>query len=718
MSELESAVRRSAAYLERSERLRIILATGAILCVLLLAVGLLRLYRLSEIPPGINSGEAANGLDALRVLQGEHAVFFPEKVEGREGMVVYAMAVTIALLGRTELALHLPSALAGAGTVFILFWLGRVLFARDEASGRPTPWRGLLVAGAGAGLLAASLSETIITRTAFRPPFFPLFLTLCMVLAWEGWTMRSRWRVALAGVCAGLLPYTYIPARFAPFLFLLFALTFVLTFRRAKADDERANSFFDTSRTRAELPWAGLFVGVAAIVAAPIILHFALNPEHFISRTGRLSVFDQVLSKGNPLEAFLSNAWHHLLVFGFRGDPFWRHSYAEQPMLNPWEAFFFWLGVGLAVWRWQRPAYRLLLLWIAVLIFPAMLSTDAGVGFIGPNTLRMVGAAPAVYLLIGVAIWETFDFIRKRFRAFPWGNGLTNWEHRNVPAIAVSAFVAGLVLVRGVDTYRTYFQDWAAAPEVFEAYHQHWTELARLLNEQAPSADNLYLIPYNDADRPFGFDYLYQGAAPAHIKVATTPHNLAQKVESTLAAERDFTTVNYVDWNDDYIWIEYGDEHVLGLLSKYGRYLGAVQYASFEIHSYSDVASDLPWTRYEFLEPVTVDYDGGISLLGLGLGQGEAQLSIAQIPNLDGTPAPWLALQWRVAPGLEIDYSASLRLHNAQGGHVFQKDFVLKNSGPATTSHWTADETVDTLIYLDLPNDLPPGDYGVASGRL
>ena len=57
----------------------------------------------------------------------------------------------------------------------------------------------------------------------------------------------------------------------------------------------------------------------------------------------------------------------------------------------------------MAVWRWQRPAYRLLFLWLIVLILPATLSNDNP-----PNTMRMMGAAPAIYLLAGVGVWEAF----------------------------------------------------------------------------------------------------------------------------------------------------------------------------------------------------------------------------------------------------------------------------------------------------------------------
>ena len=143
-----------------------------------------------------------------------------------KGWFVYAVALATSLFGRTLVATHLPTAVASVFTVFAVFWLGRLLFERD-VNGQPTPWRGLMIGGVGAGLLAVSLSQTMIGRAGVRANYLPLFLTLCLALLWSGWRQRSLWRVALSGVCAGLLPYTYIPARFVPFLFVLFGLSFL-----------------------------------------------------------------------------------------------------------------------------------------------------------------------------------------------------------------------------------------------------------------------------------------------------------------------------------------------------------------------------------------------------------------------------------------------------------------------------------------------------------
>ena len=686
MTETPSSAQHSAnaAVLAKGQRLSPVMVAGGILFALALAVVMLRLHRLSELPSGIEHGEGLNGVDALRVLQGEHAVFFPAAMGGHEGLVVYAIAMAISVLGPTELALRLPTALASAGTVFAVFWLGRLLFGREE-SGRATPWRGLLVGGVGAGLLAVSIGQTILGRNAFRANYLPLLLSLCLALLWGGWMSRVRrggtwWRIALAGVCAGLLPYTYIPARFTPFLFLFFGLSFALPLRTVTGERAPAGTL------KRNLQLAGVFVVVAGLVAAPILVYFALHPEHFLMRSNQVLVFHPDRNQGDSLGTFLGSVWGHLLAFGFRGDLNGRHNFAGQPMLNPWEAFFFWLGVGMAVWRWQRPAYRLLLLWLVILLLPTTLARD--INEIPPNTLRMIGAAPAIYLLTGVGVWEAFRFLIERCRALKWRANLLFRENDTKAAIALGVVVSGAVLVQGVITYRTYFQKWAAAPETYEAYQTDWTELARVLNAQPSDANMLYAIP--GPYWRYGFAYLYRGAAPVY---------LYNEIMSALAAMENVSTVKVVSWNcggDD-------TECPALLLGQYGRYLGSEERAGLHIHNFG--------AFYEHLEPLTVYYDGGISLHGLALGKGEEQLPLQPIINLEEDRSLWVALQWQCASGLDIDYGISLRLHDADGGRLYQDDAVLRKWNLTPTSYWSADDLVVSVVHLDFPAELPPGEY-------
>ena len=676
--------------LPKDVRRRLSFVAGAILAALSVFVVLLRLYGLSHDPPGIINDEGAVGVFALQVLQGHHAPFFPEMSSGVEAFGVYAIALSTLIFGRSLLAFHLPAALASAGTVFAVFWLGWLLFGRDENSARANPWRGLFVAGAGAGLLATSLGQTILSRGAYRANFLPLFLALSVALLWCAWShcgrsSRAWWGIALAGVCAGLLPYTYLPSRFSPFLFLFLGLSFLIPLNA----DAR-------NRARDAWPRVALFVGVTGLVAAPILIYFVLYPEHFFLRSGELWLFraDQVA----VWRAYLENAWEYLLILGFRGDRINAYNFDDRPMLNAWEATFFWLGVAISMWRWRsRPAHRILLIWLFVMILPATLALNEAVG---PNSLRIIGAAPAVYLLVGVGLWETLCFLQKRF--------LSQYETRSafVAGVAVSA----LILAQGAFNSRTFFQEWVGSPEYLAAVDAEMAFAAQALNAQPSGADMVALLPYFLGDGHFGFDYLYQGAATAHV-FHDTRADLPQKIQSLLAPEEKLSKVMVVDWTDGLGWAGGEEEPTVGLLEKYGEYQGSQQYESFQIHSYTDVSLQRPWTLYQKLEPPTVHYDRGISLLGIALGQGKKQLSTQQPLSLGQERSLWIALQWRTAPNVNIEYATSLRLHNAQGAAVYQKDIHLVNSKSLGTRHWLENEPIDTLYHIKFPEDLQSGVY-------
>ena len=703
------------------KRLHLTLATLGILFFLTLAVVIFRFHRLSELPPGLFFDEGVNGLDALQVLRGEHAVYFPSN-NGREPLGIYLTALAISILGRTELAIRLPSALASSVTVFAVFWLGWLLFGRDERDGTATPWRGLLVGGLAAALLSVSLGQTVVGRTAFRVNLLPPLLCLCVALLWEGWQRRSSRRIALAGACAGLLAYTYIAARLTPLLFLLFGMSTLLQWAASEnRGDSRGRGLFSLRfsslpfRLRAEIPLASLFVGAAAVVSAPILFYFFLNPDQFLARSSQISVFQSAKGLEDLLRAFFVNVWEHLFAFGIRGDPNWRHNFPVQPMLNMWEAVFFWWGVAIAVWRWRQPAFRFLLLWLALLLLPAMLSRDGNV----PHFLRMLGATPAIYLLTSAGAWEAARLLRNRFFSGQDNTSLLRKHSETRAGILLGVVVGGALLAQGVHAYRSYFQQWATAPELNEAYEQIWTDLAIELNEYPSKTGTVNLIGltsyyawHHQVSMHPSFEYLYTGAAATRILHVTATHNLAPKVKSALDALDQVSTVHYVDWDNSLVGgDDHADRQITAILEKYGRFLNSESRESFQIHSYADIELDRLWTYYERLEPLTVHYDGGISFHGFALGQGTEQFSLNQEFHLDQDRTWWIAMNWTTAPDLETIYSISLRLHDAEGGMVYQQDAVLENSNTLATNRWQADEPVDTLHFLEFPSELPSGDY-------
>ena len=126
------------------------------------------------------------------------------------------------------------------------------------------------------------------------------------------------------------------------FLFLIFGLSFLWPFR-----------LVTQISLRAELLRVLIFGAAFTLTAAPIIVYFSLNPEHLFLRSSALWLFDPNRGLESPLLVFLRNVWGYLMLFGFSGDPDWRHNYAGRPMLNLWEAAFFWFGVVVAFRHWK-----------------------------------------------------------------------------------------------------------------------------------------------------------------------------------------------------------------------------------------------------------------------------------------------------------------------------------------------------------------------------
>ena len=275
-------------------------------------------------------------MGALRVLQGEHAIFFPNIGDGREPSVVYALTMSTLLFGRTLLATRLPTALGSAAMVFATFWIGRLFFGRDEESGRATPWRGLLIGGIGAGLMAVSISHTILGRTAYsKATFMP---PSALLESWPALVGLERAKLVADRIGRRVHRAVAVHIYVSAYRTLSNCLIWV--------ELSLAPALSLLGKVRAELPWAAAFVGVAGLVSAPLLVYFALHPEYFFLRSQKLWVFDPVHSQGSPLGAFVLNVWDHLLALGFRGDPHPRGNYAGQPYTEPLASLLLFAGRG------------------------------------------------------------------------------------------------------------------------------------------------------------------------------------------------------------------------------------------------------------------------------------------------------------------------------------------------------------------------------------
>jgi 4-amino-4-deoxy-L-arabinose transferase-like glycosyltransferase len=198
---------------------------AAILTITLIAAWL-RLWRLPDVPPGLDYDEAFEGLDALWMLKTGTPYLFMASNHGREALFLYPVAFLVTLLGASPFTLRLTSALAGILTIPLLYRLTKTMF-RDD------PHRDWLALISAAGL-AVSLWHIGMSRVPLRAILVPLFFILTAYLFWRGWQAQAIVRTpvfsinwvsfsyfALAGVALGLSQYTYLSARLFPLVFLL-----------------------------------------------------------------------------------------------------------------------------------------------------------------------------------------------------------------------------------------------------------------------------------------------------------------------------------------------------------------------------------------------------------------------------------------------------------------------------------------------------------------
>jgi 4-amino-4-deoxy-L-arabinose transferase-like glycosyltransferase len=440
--------------------------------LLLLAVGLaaaLRFYRLGEWPPGPYRDEAYNALDALDVLRGQHALFFPAN-NGREPFYIYLVALSIALFGPTTLALRLPAAVVGTLTTLPVWLLGRAWFGRAA---------GLLAAI----LWAITLWPVHLGRIGLRAGLLAPLLALAFWLGTRAYRERRATLWLAAGLVYGLSFYTYLAARFTPLLLALFAVYLVATGRRAR--------LWDSGRVL----W---FVGGAALVVAPLAAVLLRQPELLLGRAGQVSILSPEVNGGEPLRALLGNASRALGLYVWRGDAILRHNAllgydvvlkadnpAGRPLFDLFMAGPFLVGLGWCVWRWRRPAAAFLLLWQLVMLGPTILAEDA------PHFLRAAGILPGAVFFpaIGLALL---------------------WQWPRLPALLRRAAVILLLAGSLALTIRDYAR-YAQQPDVAYLWESAAAELANAARATPPGTavylDQRFVegwpsVPFLLGDRP------------------------------------------------------------------------------------------------------------------------------------------------------------------------------------------------------------------------
>jgi hypothetical protein len=713
---------------------------GGLLLVVAVAA-LLRYPGLDFAPPGFSFDEAGNGVAALDVAHGQYHLWWPIG-GGKEPLIAYLVQPLFWLFGPTRLALRLYAATMGLITVAGTYWLAWELFAEHEKgwkvgrledrkigrllsaqpSGLPTfqpsseapPWGNLPIFAALG--LATAFWHVAYSRIAFRALAMPAVEVLALAWLWRALRTAGplggragRWRhFAGAGFLLGLGLYTYPSGRFVPVALALFFGIEALLARFRRERPLLLRHFWGLA----------LSATVGLLAFSPLALFFVRHPGTFLERAGTVSIFDPAWNQGDLWGTFLHTTLVTLGTFaGLTGDPNLMGNLPGRPMLGLVLASLFWLGVVVSIWRVVRyvpkerdatsslsaippspthsptpysllptsyfllpTPYLFLLCWWPVLLLPGILAPEGA-----PHYLRIIGTAPATYILVAVGLAQVTDFISR----------ISESASQRVSESAnqrISNWLILIFLPIGLVTARDYFVRWAKLPELYMAYDVYAVELAeQMAAETDPSV--AYIIPMDlragHEARHYTLDFLYRGDIPYYylpVDETTAAARLTQ-------AAAGHQTLRVVGWLQDKHAAADEREVVTFLLATTAQLVEEKTYPAYRIETWV-----LPSAHTTFALPVIKGEVGATF-------SGKLRLEAANVSAVGETVA--VALRWAPLAAMDVDYKASLRLVAPDGRIVAQKDRFLRHNWHQGTSLWPP-ETVNE--YYLLP-PVPPGEY-------
>jgi DNA-binding beta-propeller fold protein YncE len=383
------------------------------------------LFKLSEFPPGLNHDASWEGMYAIRILNGEPYTAYANEAWGRETFTFYLKALSIKLLGATQLGVEGPSIVGGIVILPFVYWWARNMFGTRLA---------LLVTL----MLGCSGWHMIFSRTGWRSDLQPLFTAIGCCFFIRAMVTAAWTDFALSGIAVALTEHTYNGARAFPLLFPTWVLLVMLQSWHWRGFLRRYGR--------------GLAAFSIAFLAgiAPLIWVAATRWVEFTGRAVYLVGSSSIL--GNlKIAALLYNYWGN-------GDDF----FTTTPGLEVPSAVFLAFGFLWLLARWRDERAQFLLFGIVFNLLPAIAST--------PNMNRAVGTMPFIFFISGLGV---MFFAREVARL--------------VPRIGTVLGTVCLVAAGGVAVYASYAQYFGPQRRQVWGYYPETSVLGRYMKTLVPN---------------------------------------------------------------------------------------------------------------------------------------------------------------------------------------------------------------------------------------
>ncbi|PIR70513.1 MAG: hypothetical protein COU46_01075 [Candidatus Niyogibacteria bacterium CG10_big_fil_rev_8_21_14_0_10_42_19] len=462
-----------------------------------------RFSALDLFPPGLYPDEAMNGNNALLALnsnepEGGFKMFYPDN-NGREGLFMNIIAVSISVSGNEPWAIRIVSSFFGLAAVLGVFLFARELF-RDRAGDLRIFGmnKNTLIALTASFFLATNFWHIIFSRIGFRAIMAPAFLAWGLYFLWlifrEDFSHNKKaLAVAAGGILFGLGFHSYIAYRVVPVL-LIFPFLMIWKIRKS----------FTFGKPGCLWCVFTLFIFFVFITVLPLWLYYIDNPADFFGRTSQISIF----SSENPLKILGSNLLKTLGMFWFSGDYNWRHNFAGAPQLFWPIGLLFALGIIVSVinifsakggsasggkklsTRFLEVATspeKFLGAWFFIGLFPVIFSAE-GI----PHALRAIIIIPPVMIISAIGFIFLAEKIKikidKNETAYP------EYAHqlKRIRKEIVILFFVFMFALLGA-SFNKYFLRWGPHPDVYSSFSGDYVKIGKWLNEK-PQEITKYVI--------------------------------------------------------------------------------------------------------------------------------------------------------------------------------------------------------------------------------
>ena len=400
-----------------------------LLIAILLLGSILRLYKISSIPPGINWDEAAVGFNAYLINQTgrdewgqKYPLSFRSFDDYKAPAQTYLIALSEKLFGVNEFAVRFPSALAGTISILLIYLLTKKFFELGDLSGEcpnglSRSERRPKLALLASFLLGISPWHFMLSRAAFEANLATCFFVIAVYLLFCFWNNKKIIPAIFSAFFFALTLYTFNSFKIVTPLFLLaFVILLVSLWLKPRLP-----------RWVRQLPQLGL-IKPGIIFSILLILFLSPLIPYFFNRESRLR-FDEVnifknlapIEISNQRRAYQDNDFiarlinHRYLLHGsaliknffihfnpsylfIRGDGNPRFSTQTTGQFYLFEFIPLLIGAYYLIKKHPRLSI-FFFAWLLISLLPAALAREV------PHALRSLGMLPIPQIILAFGIF-------------------------------------------------------------------------------------------------------------------------------------------------------------------------------------------------------------------------------------------------------------------------------------------------------------------------